>query len=231
MSMQTEKPKSNVLRNCLVIGCLMAFLAAGCVVAGSYWFYKKVADAVSTDPAKVEAIAQKMLPGARPPAGYKALFGGDLFGFQGAFFGPPHGGDARPGEAEFMIMRLPQSNDLNIEKLREDFKSGSGQRGSSDQKVLSEEKVTLEVGGKPIQAAHVVVEEDGAKKDQVVTLFLDKEKHLIIVLAMGPSEKFADAPVQSFFEGLDISNLEAMDPEQVKVEAEPTPAESPAEEE
>lgn len=220
MSVQ-EKPKSSFLKNCLIVGCVMSVVAALCVVGLSYWFFKKVGVSLTDDPVQVEAIATKILPGAKPPAGFKAQWGGDLFGFQGAFFGPSHGGDAQPGEAEFIMMRLPESKELNIDQLRKDFKNQSGREDTADQKVLSEEKITLKVGGKPVQASHCVVEEKGQKENQIVTIFLDKEKHLVIVMASGPQEKFPDAAVQTFFDGLNISNLEAIDPETVEAEAPP----------
>lgn len=46
---------------------------------------------------------------------------------------------------------------------------------------------------------------------------------MIIQIAEGPSEG-EKAPVQSFFDGLDVSGLQTVNPSEVKVEAEPTPA-------
>lgn len=220
---EQQKPQSSLLKNCLIVGCLMALVGAIGFGAFTWWIANKVGQAFTDDPTKVQELAGRILPGAKAPQGYSGV-GGDLFGFSGVVFSATQG-EAQPGQADFIIVRLPKTDDVSIEEIRQQMESGMKEGGSnSDQKVLSQETIKLNVGGKPVQAGKLVVEENGKKEDQVVAIFLDKENHMIIVIAEGPSEGFEKAPVQSFFDGLDVSGLQTVDPREIKVEAEPTPA-------
>ncbi len=223
---EQQKPKGSFFQTCLVIGCVMVFIGSVCAGGIAYWGYQKVRSAILTDPVKVQEMASSMVPGVKPPNGYVAQGGLNMFGFEMAVFGPGHNGTAKPGEADFFLMRLPKSKDLSMEKIKAEMANANpNSGGSGKEKVLLEETITATVGGKPVQALHREVEEDGEKRSEVITVFQDSQDRVVLALASGPTEKFDQAPVQQFFDSLNVSGLKTLDPKQIEAEAPPAPGE------
>ncbi|MCE7869670.1 hypothetical protein DYH09_04740 [bacterium CPR1] len=57
-----------------------------------------------------------------------------------------------------------------------------------------------------------MTEKDGVKSEDLVAVFEDSDKRLVACLATGPQEGFERSPARSFFEGLKVNDLKAMDP-------------------
>src|SRR5688572_27563330 len=76
---QPPPPKSNCLRNCLILGCLLVILAGCTFFGGMYYIAQRV---FKWTPADVTALGQELAPGATAPPGFKAAAGinWDLFG-------------------------------------------------------------------------------------------------------------------------------------------------------
>lgn len=198
----------------------MAVLASIAVGVGLYFVAQKVGQAITMDPARVQTLAEQLLPGAKAPDGYQGLMGLDIPGLQAAVISPKHEGDAAPGECNIIIARVPQSKDINVEKLRSELSEKmTGQSGN--EKVLTQERMRLQVGGKPVEAVRTVEDDKGQKSDSIIAAFLDDQEHLVIVIANGPSQDFEKAPTQAFFDGIDMSKLKSIDPSEV--EASPSP--------
>ncbi|GMU53432.1 MAG: hypothetical protein AMXMBFR33_25780 [Candidatus Xenobia bacterium] len=204
---------ANPWKNCLLIGCVLALLGAGACGAGFYFLYHKASQAFITDPARVEALAQEIIPGAHVPAGYQPHFGLEAFGMQGAAIGPPGEEDAGPGQCEIMLVRMPQSDQVNIKAIRAQMQSPEGaSRDEPGQKLLSHDTVTISMGGTQVPVYHSVTEKDGVKSEDLVAVFEDADKRLVACFATGPQEGFERSPARSFFEGLKVTDLKAMDP-------------------
>ncbi len=219
-------------KNCLLIGCVLALLGAGACGAGFYFLYHKASQAFISDPARVEALATEIFPGARVPTGYRPRFAVDMFGLQGAAIGPADTTEAEPGQCELMLVRLPQSEDVNVKSIRSQMQKPDGPGEEGGQKQLLRDTLTLSMGGIEVPVYHAVTEENGMKSEELVAVFEDREKRLVACLAMGPQEGFEKSPARVFFEGLQVKDLKVVDPTRyqdgpAEVPGQASPAEAP----
>lgn len=224
MSAPKQPDMSFNWKSCALVGCLLAFLAAAGVGGATYYLYHRASQALVTDPNKVEELARSIFPGARPPAGYQARFALDLVVFQGVSIGPVEHGDLKPGQCELLLVRMPQTDDLNVRSIQEQMKNPDEQRkADSEVKELSRDTVSISMGGTEVPVYHSVVEEKGVKSEDLVAVFEDQQKRLVACIAMGPQDGFDRSPALEFFQGLRVDGLKAVDPTRY----ESGPAEAP----
>ena len=84
---QPPAKKSNVWKIVLGVGCTIALLLGALCVGGTYYLAKKASEAFVLEPAKVEELAGKIIPGTRPIEGYKGVMGMELMGIRMAVIG------------------------------------------------------------------------------------------------------------------------------------------------
>ncbi|MBM3461016.1 MAG: hypothetical protein FJX76_02840 [Armatimonadetes bacterium] len=183
-----------------VVGLVVA-VAAGVVV----W---KMRGKVFLNPAEVEGLAARMLPGARPPAGMKAVLGLHPEELEVAIFAPSidraepanlSGGDiriliARPERRE----KAPSASEIRerIGKARE--------RKQEEMDTVSESPTLLRVGGMPYPGmkSTVVLKSNGSRMTEYMSIFV-RDKAPTVLLILGPEASFNQAAMQQFLDGLE----------------------------
>lgn len=145
------------------------------------------------NPAEVERRVAHLLPGCRPPAGYR---GGMAFAngpSNGAVLAPLHGGETKPGECRFALTRIELTP--------------SGQSTVTGS-LARHEPVPFEVGNQTINGYRRL---EGGE----LTLsfaFRDKKGRLLMLAAVGPENGFPLPAVQQLLDSLDLDQLETITP-------------------
>lgn len=239
--MSEQKSSNNFVRNCLIVVAVVILVGSLVTGAGVYWVYRQATKIIVVDQTRVQTLAEQVIPGARCPAGYQGLgldldqgmtkmLKIELDSVKAAMYLPKsEGDDMKPGEVAFIVVKVPPTKDLDAEKLRADLQKNLTGKDSGDEKTLSKEMTKIDMGGKPVRTVRVESEnKKGIKETTLISAFENPQKDLVIALVTGPSEGFDKAPVQPFFDGLDVSGLKEIDPALVEAEAPPTPSENPA---
>lgn len=198
-------------------------LALVVVVAAGFLLWKMQEHQVVLDPAEVQRVASRLLPGAVPPPGLKAVLAlRPEAGLQVAVFAPSLD-KADPGKLEGRDLRIviaqpdrPSGTPDPGEVLR---KIGEAQgRKAEEMDTLAQSPVVLSVGGRPHPGmeSRVALKASGKRLQEDLTILPPG----VIVLITGPDGSFDRETRDRFLAGLDA-------PEGGAAPAPPSPAAAP----
>ena len=183
----------------LVVVGLLALAAA---VA---WFLLKRSHAV-LDPAEVERIAARLLPGARPPAGLKGVLALEPEDLEVAIFAPSLA-QARteaiePGGLRILIARPNKPEPPDPTEVME--KVGRLRKEQSEVlEVLAKHPVLLSLGGRkyPAEESELKIKSNGRPLRQNFTVVM-VEKHPVLLIITGGEPPFNEAARDEFLANL-----------------------------
>lgn len=219
----TPPKKASPWRWVLLIGCGLVLLAMGAcagLAALGYGFFKS---AVIMDPAQVTAMSEGMLPGATAPAGFKPQMGMDVAGFKMAMFGPAEG----PDDSTIGVMQFPMKpEEFDWQQAIREMDQRGGDSGN--EKVLSTEPTTLQLGGQEQPGIQQVVEDSGVRKIRKIAMLGTPTKDKVVMLLLeSPEGTSRDEAFAAFGKGLRLDGFTVMG----GAAASPAPAPTTAEEE
>lgn len=204
---QQPAKKSNVWKIVLGVGCAMILLLGALCVGGTYFLAKKASEAFVFEPAKVEELAGKIIPGARPIDDYHGVMGMELIGIKMAVIGPQgwevsgeRDGSAPADGLAFIAFGFP--NDMAGERgdIEKQVKSAIG--SDDDGEVVKKETVKLKVGGQEMEALKVLSKDEEGEQFLEYTLVFPGESDTAILLVIGDSEKFEHEAMDAFLANL-----------------------------
>jgi hypothetical protein len=199
----TRPRASNWWKWLLGCGCALALLSAVAVVGAGWWAARKVGQSLVLGPQKVEALAAEILPGAVPPPGHQGLFGMRLAGIDMAFLAPVgfRQQQLAPGQLMIMMMAFPPGAQVSQEEAERQLREALAQQGQGKGggKVVSQETVTLTIGGRPVPAVKTVLQDDqGGRSLCFTALVHNPAQRLVCLLIQGPEASFNRQAMQAF---------------------------------
>ena len=239
--MENKRPWWHYVLGC---GCIAVLISMFAAVGGTYWAYKKVSSSIFFDSVKVNALAAEILPGAKPIPGHEGFMGWDALGVRMAMIGPPttKGAVVNGDSLLIVILGVPDKK-MDREEAKKQMQSGLSSSNSKEQpgdatpgnttkhteKVISNESTTISVGGKSFEGEKQLVEDEKKARSTRYMVGFKKGTGVAFVMVQG-AEGFNEAPMASFFSGIDASGLEPLEskggaaPPAVAPEQTPSPA-------
>lgn len=181
----------------ILIGCGgILFLIAAFIGVSAYLVYRSF----NTDPAKVEASAQEILPFEKP-AEFKGAFSMSVMGFKMAFLssGDPK---APSPDAAMIILASFQGGKQNQEQFQRQLKESLEKQGQSQQVAEQRPVETFKVRGKDVPSQVAVVKNENTQATALqYTLSLDGPGSApAILMIIGPEKKVDHAWVQKLLD-------------------------------
>jgi hypothetical protein len=185
-----KRGMSTGMKVLLIVGGIFGVLAVVCCGVG-YYVYDRIANSVTSDPAKVAAIQEEIVS-IRLPPGFTAQGGMDLG------LGPMKVKAAiyvRNGREMLMLMQMPGvASDEEMRKQMEETFEKQGQR--QDVKVRSREVRKIQINGQeyPFEFTQGVQGEDQHPVRQVIGVFPGKQGTAMLMY-MCPEEDWDEEEV------------------------------------
>lgn len=178
------------------------------IAVAGFLFWTMQQKHVVLDPAEVERIASRLLPGAAPPPGLKAVLAlRPEEGLEVAIFAPSldkvdvsrlEGKDLR------IVIAHPDQPTGNPDLKALASKIGEAQgRKAEEMDTLEESPVMVEIGGRPYPAmsGRAALKASGKRVQEFVTI-LSPGSNTVVVLVTGPDGSFDRATMDRFLAGL-----------------------------
>lgn len=229
MSIEVDPPrKGGVWRWVLLVGCGLLLLGLGTCAGVAFLGYGLVKDTVIMDPARIDAVAGQILPGAGAPPGYEAQMAMDVAGFKTAAYAPS--GPRQDACAVALILFPMKPSEFDWQVALDKMDQQDAQDG---QRVLSTALATLSLGGREVPGLQRVVEEKGVRKNQKAALFGTPDKKVALVMLEWPEGESEDPAFAAFGARLRLEGYAALgapspgpasEPGSGPAEAEPSPA-------
>lgn len=215
----------------VAIGCVVfIILGIAGLAGGAFYLFNQAKSSFLTEPAKIETLAQSILPGAKPLAGQTAKYGLDMMGLRGALFVPVGAKDDMKldkGQLNVILVSVTEGDanrhvslgglSISTSHGRTDVSYGNG----AGEELVKFESVDVQVGHKAFPGKLAVVKAEGQKKQRYTVSFRKPDKSNANVIVEGLADSFDQKAAQTFFDGIDPTGLEPLVPD-----ASPTPVAS-----
>jgi len=193
MTDQPQEKKGGVLK-WFLLGCgLLLFLGVAFVAVGGYLIYKNV----STDPAKVESVAQEIV-GFQKPEGLTGQFAFSMMGMKMAMLGT--GQDPEAGKA-IVLMSFPEGKG-GRDEMRRQMREKMAEQGKAGEIVEKRGPEKFRVRGQETEATvEVTADKETGRRALQYSIVLDGSAgRSVLLMIMGDEKQIDSAWVQKFLD-------------------------------
>lgn len=187
---ETRPPrKMGPFRLALTCGCIWLVIA-GMLFGAATWVMNR---AVVSDPAQVVALADQILPGAKPLPGQVGIAGLQMMGRRLAILGDPIVEKPQPGSEGNLIVLQSLDPDAKPEEVTRRLRTELEDRGYRAEAAVAEEGTVTIAGREALRS--VLKTSDGKTIEQFAVVFPGRA----VALFQGP---MGEDGVRAFLEGL-----------------------------
>lgn len=192
-------------------GCICAVVGFFVVGIGGYFAYKAASSTFMLDPKKVEQLAERESPGARPPLGYQPKFAMDMKALRMAVYQDSSGGHS------LMLMAIPlpagsENEKLDHDQLIQQLEAGlsnNSKEKRGEKKVLEQKEIAVEIQGQKLSGVRRKTEEDGKRQwEYYVVGKKPKDQDLLCVVGFAPESDVSDGFVRDYAKSVKMMPLE-----------------------